>query len=389
MTIKDNLETAGVICTAGTKGRASYVPTHDATVVKRLRDAGAILLGKTNTPEMAMAWETDNIVYGCTNNPFDLSRTPGGSSGGESAIICVGGSPLGLGNDMGGSIRLPAHFSGIAGIKPTTGRVPRTGNFPPPTGGRITALWQNGPLARFVEDLILTLPIIAGIDWRDPSVIPMPLGNPKNVDLKSLRVAFHTDNGIVSPTPETDAVVRKTAKILSGAGMTIEEARPEGIEQSFGIFLEILAAGGDVGMKGLLERIGTTEVHPWLQGVLDYWRENAITVPELGALNFKWLKYRSSMLTFMENYDAILCPANAFPAMLHGTSWDDDKLPSFSYTAAYNLTGWPGAVVRAGTSPEGLPIGVQVVARPWREDVALAVVKYIEDVLGGWKPPPI
>jgi len=386
MTIKDNLETADVICTAGTKGRASYVPTEDATVVKRLRDAGAILLGKTNLPEMALAWETDNLVYGCTNNPYDLSRTPGGSSGGEAAIICSGGSPFGIGNDMAGSIRLPAHFSGIAGIKPTFGRVPITGFFPPSTG-RIAALWQNGPLARFVDDLILTLPIIAGVDWRDPSVIPMPLGDPKNVDLKSLRIAFHTDNGIVSPTPETDEVVRKTANILSDTGMTIEEARPEGIEQSIGMFFEILSAGGDVEMRGLLERIGTTEVHPWLQGALERWTE--ITVPELGVLNFKWLKYRSSMLSFMKNYDAILCPVNAFPAMLHGTSWTPDKIISFSYTAAYNLTGWPGAVVRAGTSPEGLPIGVQVVARPWREDVALAVVKYIEDVLGGWKPPPI
>ncbi|MFX0199042.1 MAG: amidase, partial [Candidatus Hodarchaeota archaeon] len=165
VTIKDNIETAGVVSTSGTKGRSSFVPAHDATVAARMWAAGAIMLGKTNLPEFGLAFETDNLVYGRTNNPYDLSRTPGGSSGGEAAIIASGGSPLGLGNDMGGSIRLPSHFCGLAGIKPTTDRVPRTGHFPPPLTG-LDPLWQAGPMARRVEDLILTLPIIARVDWR-------------------------------------------------------------------------------------------------------------------------------------------------------------------------------------------------------------------------------
>jgi amidase len=202
VTIKDNLDVAGIICTGGTKGRASTVPAQDATIVARLRRAGAIVLGKTNLPEFAYAFESDNLVYGRTNNPYDLSRTPGGSSGGEAAIIAAGGSPLGIGNDAGGSIRLPSHFCGIAGIKPTTGRVPATGYFVP-NGGVISPLWQNGPMSRYVEDLALTLPIIAGPDWRDPRVVPMPLGDPRAVDLKSLRVAFHTNDGIAPPTAET------------------------------------------------------------------------------------------------------------------------------------------------------------------------------------------
>ncbi len=136
VTIKDTLETTGVICTGGTKGRANYVPKADATAVARLRAAGAIVLGKTNVPELAGAIETDNLVYGRTNNPYDLSRTPGGSSGGEAAIVSAGGSPLGLGTDAGGSIRIPAHFCGLAAIKPTSGRVPRTGQFPLPLGAR-------------------------------------------------------------------------------------------------------------------------------------------------------------------------------------------------------------------------------------------------------------
>src|SRR5262245_19756015 len=160
MTIKDSLDTAGVISTGGTKGRASYVPTADATVVARLRAAGAILLGKTNTPELTLSFETDNLLYGRTNNPYDLARTPGGSSGGAAAIIAAGGSPFDIGSDTAASIRWPAHCCGIAGIKPTAGRVPRTGHIIPFGLGARDMLTQNGPMARFVEDLSLILPII-------------------------------------------------------------------------------------------------------------------------------------------------------------------------------------------------------------------------------------
>src|SRR6201996_2651512 len=165
MTIKDTMETAGVICTGGTKGRANYVPKADATAVARLRAAGAIFLGKTNVPELAGAGETDNLVYGRTNNPYDLARTPGGSSGGEAAIISACGSPLGLGTDAGGSIRVPAHYCGLAAIKPTSGRVPRTGQFPQPMGAR-APVFHVSLIARQVADLALALPIISGPDFR-------------------------------------------------------------------------------------------------------------------------------------------------------------------------------------------------------------------------------
>ena len=162
-------------------------------MVARLRSAGAILLGKTNTPEFTLAGETDNLIYGATNNPYDLSKSPGGSSGGAAAIIAVGGSPLDIGSDTGGSIRLPAHLCGIAGLKPNSGRVPRTGHAVPFAMGALDSLTQNGPMARFVEDLALTLPIISGADSWDPAIVSMPLGDPKSVDLKTLRVAVHTD----------------------------------------------------------------------------------------------------------------------------------------------------------------------------------------------------
>ena len=386
VTIKDNIEMAGRVCTVGTKGRTAFIPAQDATVVTRLRTAGAVVLGKTNLPELGLAFESDNLIYGRTNNPYDLSRTPGGSSGGEAAIIAAGGSPLGLGNDAGGSIRLPAHFCGITGIKPTSGRVPRT-RTPPGPGGALDTIWQNGPMARFVEDLSLTLPLIAGIDWRDPGIMPMPLGNPQSVDLKRLRVAFYTDNGIVSPTPAIAAVVRNTANVLSAAGLAVEEARPTGIEQSYEIVLALFGADGGVGIQMLLQMFGTTERHPLMQGFLEVLRPHAMSTTEFNALLFRWDMFRSAMLGFLEKYDVIICPVNAYPALPHGTSLEN--LSAFSYTITYNLTGWPGAVVRGGTSPEGLPIGVQIVARPWREDVALAVAHHLETALGGWQRPPL
>jgi amidase len=386
ITIKDNAEIKGMISTSGTQGRSSFVPDKDATIVERMRTAGAIILGKTNLPELALAFESDNLVYGRTLNPYDPSRTPGGSSGGEAAIIAAGGSPLGLGNDMGGSIRLPSHFCGIAGIKPTAGRVSLTGHFPPPFG-HLISLWQAGPMARFVEDLILTLPIIAGVDWHDPAIVPMPLGDPDAVELNRLRVAFYTDNGIIQPSPETVEVVRKTAKVLSDTGTVVTEDIPTGIEHSFELENALFEADGGDGLEKLLEGVGTTEIHPWTKAIIAECRAKAVSSAQFGELMVRWDMFRSTMLSFMENYDIIICPVCAYPAMHHGTSFE--MFPAFSYTMTYNLTGWPAAVVRAGTSPEGLPIGIQIVARPWRDDVALAVAQYIEKALGGWQPPPL
>ncbi|MCL5743208.1 MAG: amidase [Acidobacteria bacterium] len=383
VTIKDSFDLAGVVAACGTRGRSSYVPRQDATTVARLRAAGAVVLAKTNAPEFCLAYETDNLVYGRTNNPYDAGRTPGGSSGGEAALIAAGGSPLGLGSDMGGSIRLPAHFCGICGLKPTAGRVPRTGHFPP-AGGPLDALIQIGPLARFVEDLRLALPVLSGPDWRDPAIVPMPLADAA-VPLKDLRIAFHTDNGICPPTPETADVVRQAAKALESAGAIVEENRPEGMEQAMGMFTGLMGADGGAAIQMLLLLSGTAEPHPFTRALLAEAGRQPLSTREFEMLLFRLDVYRGAMLGFLENYDAILCPACAQPAMPHGTTFEN--LPAFSYTLTYNVTGWPAAVVRGGTSPDGLPIGVQAVARPWREDVALAMAAHLETALGGWQTP--
>jgi len=385
-TLKDSIESAGVICTGGTEGRASFVPAEDATVVKRLREAGAILLGKTNCPELGWAWEADNLIYGRTNNPYDPSLSSGGSSGGEAAIIAAGGSPLGLGSDAGGSVRFPAHCCGITALKPTRGRVPRTGHFPGP-GGALDALWQIGPLARFVEDLGVVLPIISGVDWRDPAVVPMAFGSPHAVDLAKLQVTFHTDNGIVSPSRETAEAVKRAAVAMAAAGAVVEEVRPPGIEQTYETYLGLFTADGGAGIDALLEIAGTTRTHPLMQQALALQRASHKSTGEFAALLAWWDMFASSMLSFMEKYDVILCPVCAYPGMVHGMTYS--MLPAFSYTMTYNLTGWPAAVVRGGSSPVGAPIGVQIVARPWRDDVALAVARHLEENLGGYQRPPL
>jgi len=385
-TLKDAIEAKGMICTGGTEGRAHYVPPDDAVVAKRLRGAGAILLGKTNCPELGWAWEADNLIYGRTNNPYDLNLSPGGSSGGESAIIAAGGSAFGLGSDAGGSVRYPAHCTGIASIKPTSGRVPRTGHFPGP-GGLLDAIWQIGPLARFVEDLALVLPVISGIDMQDTAIVPMPLGDPGAIELRRLRVAFHTDNGIVTPSAEIADAGKEAAKALAGAGISVEEARPPAIEQTYEIYLGLFTADGGAGIESVLKEAGTHRVHPLMQRVLELQRQGAKSVAELGVLAGRWDAFRREMLSFMLNYDALLCPACSFAGMEHGSTYD--RLSSFSYTMTSNLTGWPAAVVRGGTTAGALPIGVQIVARPWREDVALALAQVLQDALGGWRRPPL
>ena len=376
MTIKDSLDTAGVVSTGGTQGRAAFVPERDATVVSRLWNQGAILLGKTNTPEFTLSFETDNLVYGMTNNPFDLDRSPGGSSGGAAATVAAGGTPFDIGSDYGGSIRLPSHFCGIAGIKPSAGRGPRTGHIYP-FGGVQDSLQQIGPLARSVDDLALLLRLIAGPDDIDPGVAPLQWHDPEAVDLSSLRVSFHTDNGILTPTAETRRTIEEVARRLEPIVASVEEVRPTSIEQTTDL-IALYRWDGGAAVRRLWRDAGTTE--PALQRP-----EAVLNAVELDALITQWYSFRSSMLSFMADYDAIVCPVNATPARLHGPDMDD--LSGFTYTFTYNLTGWPGAVVRAGTSPEGLPIGVQIVARLGREDVALAVAKCVESEFGGYQRP--
>src|ERR1700676_199623 len=211
ISIKSSLDVKGMRCEAGTKLRAGFVAAQDAPLVSRLRNAGAIILGTTNTPELLMAWETDNLLYGRTNNPWDLSRTPGGSSGGEAAAIAAGCSAGGVGSDGGGSIRVPAHFSGICGLKPTPGRIPATGHFPAPAGP-FALIGVVGPMARTVADLKVLFEVMQGPDIGDTCAAPVPVRWPSEEETKKLRIGYFEDDGRPPVTPETRAAVRTAAE---------------------------------------------------------------------------------------------------------------------------------------------------------------------------------
>jgi amidase len=382
--VKDSIDVAGAKTTAGTWGRRhAYPAPADATLVRRLRQAGGIPIAKTNLPDLLFSFETDNLIYGRTNNPYDLNRTPGGSSGGESALIAACGSPLGLGSDAAGSVRLPAAFCGITSIKPTSGRLPRTGHVPP-AAGWLEALWQIGPMARFTEDLLLAMHLLAHEDDADFTAPPVELLPPSN--LKSVRIAFFTDNGFVRCRPEVGNAVEQCARFLADQGLPVEQCRPPGVEDAYELELALLGADGVDGIHEYLTTAGSHQTHPLLNGFLDNMRPHRATVAQFAQRWRQWDEYRANLHAFFNRYDAILCPVYPRTALRHGASLLEENFRGFSYTMAWNVAGAPAATVRCATH-EGLPINVQVVAKPWRDLLALQLCRTIEDQFGGWQKP--
>lgn len=386
LSIKDSIDVQETKSTAGTTGRRNAAPAQqDAALVHRLRKAGAIPIAKTNLPDLLFSFETDNLIYGRSNNPYDLTRTPGGSSGGESALIAACGSPLGLGSDCAGSVRVPAAFCGIAGIKPTSGRLPRTGHVPP-SGGWVEALWQIGPMARYTEDLILAMRLLAGEDGVDFTVLPGPFIEAPN--LGAIRVAFFTDNGFAQCTEEVRDAVRKSAEFLAKTCMKVEERRPPGVERAYELELALLGADGADGIDQYLKEAGSTEVHPLLTGFVNHMRPFRATASQFAQRWAQWDDYRAALTRFFQHYDAILCPVYTQPALPHGDSLKENNFEGFSYTMAWNVAGAPAATVRCSESG-GLPINVQIVTKPWRDVLALEICQLLENEFGGWKAPAL
>jgi Asp-tRNA(Asn)/Glu-tRNA(Gln) amidotransferase A subunit family amidase len=392
ISIKSSIDTAGMRCESGTRLRAGYVAANDAVLVTRLRSAAAIVLGVTNTPELLMAWETDNLLYGRTNSPWDPARTPGGSSGGEAAAIAAGCSAGGVGSDGGGSIRVPAHFSGICGLKPTPGRIPATGHFPEPAGP-FALIGVVGPMARTVADLQLLFEVMAGPDEADCSSAPVPLRNIPRDQLRRIRVGYFEDDGRTPVTAETRAAVRTAAEALSRAGLEVVQFRPEGLEEARQLWWKLFGTAGGMVLR-LLTKGHESELSPLLKEFLGW---VAAEPPHTGeSLLDTWVQrdvLRGKILAQMQAYPILLCPAAAIPAFRHGErSWvvegkTVNYLDAWSYTEFFNLLGNPGVVVPVTQSPEGLPIGVQVVGRPWEEELLLAVAAEVERECGGFCRP--
>jgi len=394
VTIKSSIDVAGWPCTCGSRLRADYIAQTDAPLVSRLRRAGAVLLGNTNTPEFLMAYETDNLLTGRTNNPWDLERTPGGSSGGEAAAIAARCSAGGVGSDGGGSIRIPAHYSGICGLKPTPGRIPATGHYPE-SAGPFALLGVVGPMARTVQDLQIFFEVMAGLDYGDPSSSPVPVRKPGKLEIEKLRIGFFEQDGVTPVTRETRAAVRTAADGLKRAGMLVEEFRPGELENARKLWWDFFGRAGEFVLSGAVAG-KEPQLSPILTEFLGMVRqEPALTLNEFMRSLLERDGLRSRFLKQMELHPVLLCPVCAVPAFRHGErEWSVDGrkvgyLQAMSYSQWFNLLGNPAAVVPVGRSPEGLPIDVQIVGRPFEDEVVLAVAQKIEEACGDLREPPL
>ncbi|HUI40665.1 MAG TPA: amidase [Terriglobia bacterium] len=397
VTLKSSIDVAGLRTETGTRLRAGHIATEDAPLVARLKQAGAIVLGNTNAPELLMAYETDNLLQGRTHNPWDLGRTAGGSSGGESAAIAAGLSAGGVGSDGGGSIRVPAHFTGICGLKPTPGRVPSTGHFPPALGP-FALIGVVGPMARTVADVALLFEAMAGPDDGDTSAAPAPLSHPGPAELKATVVGYFEEDDRVPATPETRAAVRAAVKALQQAGFETRPFRPRALERARELWWVLFGLAGGFVLRPTLAG-HEDEISP----ILSEFMEIVAAGPPLTTerLMETWIgrdELRLSLLAEMREVPVFLCAACSIPAFRHGErEWqiegrtvhylrDPDVM---TYSQWFNLLGNPALVVPAGRSPEGLPIGVQLVGRPYEEELLFAVGAEIERGLGGYQAPPL
>ncbi|HEX3819714.1 MAG TPA: amidase [Candidatus Sulfotelmatobacter sp.] len=394
VSIKSSIDVARMRCEAGTRLRAGMIAEKDAPLVARLKASGAIILGVTNAPEMLMAWETDNLLHGRTNSPWDLDRTPGGSSGGEAAAIAAGMSAGGVGSDGGGSIRVPAHFSGICGLKPTPGRIPCTGHFPP-SGGPFALIGVVGPMARTVADLKVLFEVMQGPDDGDTCAAPVPVRWPNEDEVRKLRVGYFEDDGRTPVTPETRAAIQAAAKGLRDAGFEVEPFRPDGLEEARQLWRIFFVKIGGTLISAMFDGRKLDE-NAMLKQFVDW----SAAEPELTSSRLlnAWITrdtLRAKFLAQMQRYPILLCPAAAIPAFRHRErTWTIegkavDYLDAWSYTEWFNLLGNPAAVVPVSHSFEGLPIGVQVVGRPWEEEQVLAVAAALERECKAWRIPPI
>lgn len=375
LTIKDTIETAALRTTSGAKLRAEYVPRVDAPAVARLKAAGAIILGKTNASEMAMDYNADNPVFGRTNHPLNPALTPGGSSGGEAVAIATGMSAGGLGSDLAGSVRIPAHFCGICGLKPTTGRVPGELQFPPSSGPYSLGA-VIGPMARTAGDLRLLLHALSSD----------PFGR-ESQDLRGLRVAWYTDDGVAPVTDETIAAVAAAARALSDAGLVVEEQLPPHIDRGNELWLKMFSRASVVQLRNAYkhrEHEGGSFVR-WRLGTAD-----ETPVPSLDEYIATWMerdRLREELVQWMETTPIIVAPVGATPAFPHDTlkvtvrGSTIGTFRSFSYAQTFSVFDLPVVTVPAGKSKEGLPIGVQIAGLPFAEEMILTAAEIVEKAL--------
>jgi Asp-tRNA(Asn)/Glu-tRNA(Gln) amidotransferase A subunit family amidase len=387
VTVKSSIAVKGYKCEIGSVLHRGFVPKEDAVAVARLRAAGVTMLGTTNCPELLMAYETDNLLYGRTANPWSLDRSAGGSSGGEAAAIAARLSAGGLGSDSGGSVRVPAHFCGICALKPTPGRVPGRGHLPPGVGP-FAILGTIGPMARTIGDVALLFRVLAGWDEADPVSAPVEFREVLLEEAKRIPIGWFEDDGITPVTEETRQAVRDAAAGLERRGFTIRRFRPESLEAARKLWWKFFVQCGEMFHAPAI-RGREAELSPTFKGFLAIARAEDPLSAE-GLLN-AWAEcdhVRSRLLAEMEDCPLLLTPACATPAFRHGERvWEIDGksvqyLDAMRYTQWFNLLASPAAVVPVGRSGEGLPIGVQIAGRPFADELVLAVAAELDSEFG-------
>ena len=393
LTVKSCIDVAGWPCPAGSALRHDYVAQQDAVLVARLKKAGAIVLGNTNTPEFLMNYETDNALSGKTSNPWNLSYSAGGSSGGEAAAIASGCSMGGVGSDGGGSVRVPAHFSGICGLKPTPGRVPATGHFPP-CGGAFTWIGVVGPMARTVADVRALFAVLQGPDPGDPLSARVLLRSVGDAELKALRVGILESDALGTTTPETQSALLIAANHLAAQGFDVEPLRLQCLDRAlelwwffFGPMIAHLFEPSVCGQEKLLSLL----FRDYLQFAK---AEKGVTLDEFLGACVERDALRAGILRQMSEVPVLISPVSSGPAFRHGEgTWQPGAQQCYRDTMRFsqwlNLAGFPGASVPVGTSSEGMPIGIQVIGRPHEEELVLAVAEHLERARGPWQAPPL
>jgi amidase len=392
LTLKSSIAVKGHRCEIGSILNRGDIAKADAEAVARLRAEGALFLGTTNCPEFLMAYETDNLLYGKTSNPWDLDRSAGGSSGGEAAAIAAGLSAGGLGSDSGGSVREPAHFCGICSLKPTPGRVPGRGHHPPCVGP-FSTLGAIGPMGRTIADVTLLFQLLSAQDPLDPMSPPVTLRYVSIEEAKSIPIGWFEDDGLSPVTAETRKAVQNAAQALERQGFKVRRYHPASLETARQLWWTFFVQCGAMFYAPSI-RGREAELSPIFRDFL----EIANSKPPLTAESLleAWAHsdmIRGRLLAEMHEIPILLTPVCAVPAFRHGErEWkiDDATVGYFDamrYTQWFNLLASPAAVVPVGCCAEGLPIGVQIAGRPFEDEAVLAVAAAIEQEFGYRAPP--
>jgi len=386
VTIKDVLHVKGYTPSRGIAQFMGEPSQYDATVVARLRAAGAIILGLTNVPELCMAFETENLIYGRTNNPYDLTRSAGGSSGGEAAAIAAGLTPAGLASDAGGSVRVPAHFNGICSLKLTQGRVPLTGQFPKERAGLFHHTSSFGVMGRYIDDLEILGQLISGSDCKDPDTVDVGWGS-GDVDLSTCKVAFLYETSAISPSKPIRESLDNVRTILASNIHSSANDCPQMFEEASEIMWRLFITGGDSGegWKQLLNNINKKECTTQLEGLI---RMSEVVNLDTRQMKTDWEnidRFRYYLSDFFQNYDFLITPVHPTVAFEHGQSLVNRH--NYDYVFPFSISGSPVVVMRAGFDPETqLPIGIQIISQKWKEAKLLSFARHLEYILQPWNP---